>query len=238
MEPNSRVALLIDAENSPASSVEFVLSEVARHGVAHVRRAYGDWKNPSLGPWEERLHALAIKPIQQFSYTARKNASDIAMVIDAMDLMHAGDMDGIALMSSDADFTPLTMRLLSSGLKVYGYGERKTPAPFVNACSRFTFVDGMPVAHGSVTTATVGQVWSAQRLRSDRRLVTLLRLAVEASQTEDGWAQLGTVGQQIGNQASFDPRNYGYRKLSEVIEATGLFEVRRDGLVVSVRDRR
>jgi uncharacterized protein (TIGR00288 family) len=236
MGAKARFALLIDAENVQAKSAEFVLSDVARHGVAHVRRAYGDWKNPCLKSWEDRLHDLAIRPIQQFGYTAKKNASDMALVIDAMDLMYAGSVDGIALMSSDADFTPLVMRLLSNGLEVYGYGERKTPSPFVNACSQFTYVDDPPTVDGPASPP-VKEPWSGQQLRDDSRLITLLRLAVGASHDENAWVHLATVGSRIGNRASFDPRNYGYQKLSEVIEATGLFELRRDGLNLSVRDR-
>lgn len=239
MEPTSRVALLIDAENAQASAAEFVLSEVARHGVAHVRRAYGNWKDPALRPWEERLHGLAIQPVQQFSYTPRKNASDMAVVIDAMDLMHAGSVNGVALMSSDADFTPLAMRLRSSGLTVYGFGERKTPDPFVNACSQFTYVTSAPGADGpAATTTPAKQRWSAKELRGDGRLVSLLRLAVGASKGEDGWSPLAQVGQHIGNQASFDSRNYGYAKLSDMINATDLFDVRRQGQVVTVRVRK
>lgn len=234
MDANARVALLIDAENAPARSVEFVLSEVASHGVAHVRRAYGNWKDPQLRPWEERLHTFAIRPMQQFGYTSRKNASDMAMVIDAMDLMYAGTVEAVALMSSDADFTPVVMRLLSNGLKVYGYGERKTPAPFMNACSQFTYVDGQPTADSPATTPLKERA-SATELDRDRRLVNLLRFAVDAAQDDDGWANLATVGQQIRNQASFDPRNYGFTKLGELVAATGLFQVRRDGLSVSVR---
>lgn len=237
MEPTPRIALLIDAENASAKAVEFVLSEVARHGVAHVRHAYGNWKSSSLLPWEARLHELAIRPVQQFAYTAKKNATDMAMVIDAMDLMYAGHVDHFALMSSDGDFTPLVMRLLRGGHRVYGYGERKTPLAFVNACSQFTYVDG-------ALTLTAPQVPSPERpsskleLRGDTRLVNLLRLAVSASQDDDGWAHLANVGHHISNQASFDPRNYGFKKLGEVIEATQLFEVRRVDKAVHVRDKR
>ena len=237
MVAETRVALLIDAENASAKTVEFVLSEVARHGVAHVRRAYGNWKDPSLHPWEERLHELAIRPIQQFSYTSKKNASDMAMTIDAMDLMYAGNIDSFALMSSDADFTPLVLRLLTNGKKVYGYGERKTPSAFVNACSQFTYVDSAPTV-SDPADASSRRRWSSRELRGETRLVNLLRLAVTASQDEDGWANLAAVGSQVGNQASFDPQNYGYKKFGEVIKATELFESRQHNNVVQVRDRR
>lgn len=138
-----RIALLIDADNAPASKIDVILAEVARHGTANVRRAYGNWKSPSLKPWEDTLHEYAIRPVQQFAYSKGKNASDMAMVIDALDLLHSGTMDAFAIVSSDADFTPLVMRILADGLKVYGFGERKTPMPFVNACTMFTYVEAL-----------------------------------------------------------------------------------------------
>ena len=232
-----RIALLIDADNAPASKIDVILAEVARHGAANVRRAYGNWKSPHLQQWEAVLHTYAIRPIQQFAYSTGKNASDMAMVIDAMDLLYAGSVDGFAIVSSDADFTPLVMRILTDGHKVYGFGQQKTPAPFVNACSQFTYVErlGEPVSEepGEAATAT-----PQQALRGDARLVRMLRGAVESASGDDGWAHLGAVGQHISNQASFDPRNYGYNKLSDLVEATGLFELRRDNVAVQVRDSR
>nr|WP_219588433.1 NYN domain-containing protein [Kocuria flava] len=138
-----RIALLIDADNAPASKIDVILAEVARHGAANVRRAYGNWKSPHLQQWEAVLHAYAIRPIQQFAYSTGKNASDMAMVIDAMDLLYAGSVDGFAIVSSDADFTPLVMRILTDGHKVYGFGQRQTPEPFINACSQFTYVESL-----------------------------------------------------------------------------------------------
>jgi len=239
-EADTRIALLIDADNAPASKIDLVLAEVARYGVANVRRAYGDWKNPHLRGWEQVLHEYAIRPMQQFAYSSGKNASDMAMVIDAMDLLYAGKLDGFAIVSSDADFTPLIMRLLTEGVKVYGFGEKKTPSPFVNACSRFTYLEALgqqpdaenPAEHGS--TAAQPRKPSAE-LRQDTRLVQMLRSAVEAAEGEEGWAHLGAVGSQIANQASFDSRNYGYGKLSDLIAAIGLFEVKKDGKTLYVR---
>lgn len=233
-EPEKRIALLIDADNAPAAKIDVVLAEVARHGVANVRRAYGNWKSPAMKGWEAVLHEYAIRPIQQFAYSKGKNASDMAMVVDAMDLLYAGKLDAFAIVSSDADFTPLVMRLLTEGVKVYGFGAQQTPAPFVNACTIFTYVEALGQPDGA-DTAT--KAWPAKQLRGDTRLVQMLRNAVEAAGEEDGWALLGAVGSQIGNQASFDPRNYGYRKLSDLIDAIGLFELRRDKQVVWVRGR-
>ena len=246
-EPEKRIALLIDADNAPASKIEEVLAEVARHGVANVRRAYGNWKSPSLKGWEAVLHEYAIRPIQQFAYSRGKNASDMAMVIDAMDLLYARNLDGFAIVSSDADFTPLVMRLLTDGVKVYGFGEKKTPDPFVNACSKFTYLEALGQAHASAPEAhdessvVAGDSSEARprktgaEMRSDTRLVNLLRRAVASAEGEDGWSHLGPVGSQIGNQASFDPRNYGYGKLSDLLVAIGLFEMKKDGKSSYVR---
>ncbi len=233
-QADKRIALLIDADNAPASKIDVILAEVARHGVANVRRAYGDWKNPRLKHWESVLHEYAIRPIQQFAYSRGKNASDMAMVIDAMDLLYARNLDGFAIVSSDADFTPLVMRLLTEGVKVYGFGEQKTPEPFVNACSKFTYLEALlPVTSAEPTVATPQR--SAQDLRNDARLMQMLRSAIDSARDDDGWSHLGLVGHQIGNQASFDSRNYGYRKLSDLLEAMGLFEVKRDNQIVWVR---
>jgi len=239
--PERRLALLIDADNAPASKIDVILAEVARHGVANVRRAYGDWKSPHLKPWEATLHTYAIRPIQQFAYSKGKNASDMAMVIDAMDLLFARTVEGFGIVSSDADFTPLVMRLLTDGMKVYGFGEKKTPEAFRNACSQFTFVEGLvqPSADDSETDDRPAlQRSDRNALRGDARLVQMLRTAVDAASGDDGWAHLGGVGNQIANQASFDPRNYGYRKLSDLIEATDLFDVKRDNQLLLVRDKR
>jgi len=236
-EDERRIALLIDADNAPAAKIDVILAEVARHGAANVRRAYGDWKSPHLKPWEATLHEYAIRPIQQFAYSKGKNASDMAMVIDAMDLLYAGTLDAFAIVSSDADFTPLVMRILTEGLKVYGFGQRKTPEPFVNACSQFTFVEGLGQEPDTPDQSSLKPVPS-NKLRGDARLVLMLRNAVDATAGDDGWAHLGPVGSQIGNQASFDPRNHGYKKLGDLIEATQLFEMDRRGTTVMLRDKR
>lgn len=239
-EAELRIALLIDADNAPASKIDVILAEVARHGSANVRRAYGNWKSPHLKSWEATLHAYAIRPVQQFAYSTGKNASDMAMVIDGMDLLYGRTVDGFAIVSSDADFTPLVMRILSEGMKVYGFGEQKTPIPFVSACSQFIYVEGLvqPSDDDSVPDQNALQRVDQEHLRGDSRLVQMLRTAVEAAGGDDGWAHLGGVGSQIGNQASFDSRNYGYRKLSDLIEATGLFDLRRGSKTVEVRDKR
>ena len=231
-----RIALLIDADNAPASKIDVILAEIARHGVANVRRAYGNWKSQHLNGWEKALHAYAIRPIQQFAYSSGKNASDMAMVIDAMDLLYARNLDGFAIVSSDADFTPLVMRLRNDGSSVYGFGEKKTPEPFVKACSVFLYLEklGEPEARDETTTT---RTRTLQELQGDAALARTLRNAVDAAQGDDGWSRLGAVGSHISNQGSFDSRNYGYRKLSDLIEATGLFDVQKRDQSLWVRAR-
>lgn len=253
MTHESRIALLIDADNSPASKIDEILDELANYGVINIRRAYGDWKSRHLNSWEEVLHEYAIQPIQQFAYTKGKNATDSAMIIDAMDLLYTKQLDGFGIVSSDSDFTPLVMRIRANGLKVFGFGEKKTPSPFVSACSKFLYLEtlGVPVETDvKVTTAadtenvvspvpkTTTIRLSAKELKSDTRLVNLLRKAVEAGADDEGWAGLGAVGQHISKQASFDSRNYGYAKLKDLYQAIGLFDIQTKDKGVYVRDKR
>lgn len=245
-EKPPRVALLIDADNSPASKIDLILNELSTFGETSIRRAYGNWKKAELKGWEDVLHEHAIRPMQQFDYSKGKNASDIAMVIDALDLLYTDSPDAFGIVSSDADFTPLVMHLRAKGAAVYGFGARKTPEPFVNACSRFLFLDklratapeqeaeaGADAAPQAPLRATTAQ------LKQDARLVMLLRNAVEAAADDDGWARVGVVGNQIANQASFDPRNYGYATLTKLLAATQLFDMADEGKsTVMVRDKR
>lgn len=242
-----RVALLIDADNSPASKIDLILNELSTFGETSIRRAYGNWKKPELKGWEEILHEHAIRPIQQFDYSKGKNASDIAMVIDALDLLYTDSPDAFGIVSSDADFTPLVMHLRAKGAAVYGFGARKTPEPFVNACSRFLFLDKLrePTAEPESEVDSGGAAPSAPlrattaQLKQDAKLVMLLRNAVQAAADDEGWARVGAVGNQIGNQASFDPRNYGYATLTKLLAATQLFDFADEGKsTVMVRDKR
>lgn len=227
-----KIALFIDADNAPANKFEDVLSEVAKYGVVTIRKAYGNWKNPTLKTWEDLLHEYAIQPVQQYDLTRGKNASDIALVIDAMDVMYTKDIDVMCFVSSDCDFTPLVTRALAEGKVVLGFGERKTPSPFVNACSKFLFLDEKPKDNGTID----GQ---PKNIKSDTKLINLLRQAVEAMEEEDGWAFLGGVGSHISNKTSFDSRNYGFRNLSSLFKAVDLFEVKRGpGNSYLVRDKR
>jgi uncharacterized protein (TIGR00288 family) len=230
MDTEQKLALLIDCDNASAAAIEGVLSELAKFGVITIRRAYGNWKNQNLKGWEEKLHPHAIVPIQQFQYTSGKNATDAAMIIDAMDILYSQRVDGFALVTSDSDFTPLAMRILSNGIKVYGFGEKKTPLPFVNACSQFIYTENL---EESEEAEAKGEAEPKPRrpkklpekdLRRNNALVNLLTRAVELSANDDGWANLGKVGNYISNNSSFSPVNYGYSKLSDLLKAVGLFD--------------
>lgn len=239
MNERPRVALLIDADNSPAAKIDVILNELSSFGDINIRRAYGNWKKNELKGWEELLHEHAIRPMQQFDYSKGKNASDMAMVIDALDLLYTDRPDAFGIVSSDADFTPLVMHLRAKGAAVYGFGARKTPEPFVNACSRFLFLDELGVPADSGAAAAAPLRLSTAQLKQDARLVTLLRNAVQAAADDEGWARVGAVGQQISNQASFDPRNYGYATLTKLLAATQLFDMADEGQsTVAVRDKR
>jgi len=231
-ELKQKIALFIDADNAPASKFEEVLSEVAKYGVVTIRKAYGNWKNPSLKPWEDLLHEYAIQPVQQYDLTKGKNASDIALVIDAMDVMYTKNIDVMCFVSSDCDFTPMVTRALAEGKVVLGFGERKTPSPFVNACSKFLFLDRKPEQNDTVQT-------TFKNINSDTKLINLLRQAIEATEEENSWASLGAIGSHISNKTSFDTRNYGYKNLSSLIRAIDLFEIKRGvGNSYLVRDTR
>ncbi len=242
MGAKPRVALLIDADNSPATKIGLILTELSTFGETNVRRAYGNWKKTELRGWEEQLHEHAIRPMQQFDYTKGKNASDMAMVIDALDLLYTDHPDAFGIVSSDADFTPLVMHLRAKGAAVYGFGARKTPEPFVNACSRFLFLDELQSQAGDADAPDSERTQRLRRtgaeLRQDQKLVTLLRNAVRAAEDDEGWSRVSDVRQQIGNQASFDQRNYGYATLTKLLIATDLFELIDEGRSnVSVREK-
>lgn len=243
MNGKPRVALLIDADNSPAAKIGLILNELSTFGETNVRRAYGNWKKNELKGWEEQLHEHAIRPMQQFDYSKGKNASDMAMVIDALDLLYTDRPEAFGIVSSDADFTPLVMHLRAKGSAVYGFGARKTPEPFVNACSRFLFLDELRAASGDADGEQDPERaqplrMSPAELKQDRKLVALLRNAVRSAADDEGWARVNAVRQQIGNQASFDHRNYGYSTLTKLLAASGLFELADEGRSsVSVREK-
>ena len=219
-----RLAVLIDADNTQGTMVDPLLAEISKHGVASVKRIYGDWTKPHLKAWKDTLLSHAIQPIQQFAYTTGKNATDSAMIIDAMDLLYSDRFNAFCIVSSDSDFTRLAARIREAGLLVYGFGEQKTPKAFVSACDKFIYTEILRDQEEEGSSAR--QRRSGKELKGDTRLVSLLRTAVDSAAGEDGWANLGVVGSKIDNQApEFDARNYGFKKLGELIEATRLFDI-------------
>lgn len=224
MENADKLAVLIDADNAQPSIIEGLLAEIAKYGTANVKRIYGDWTAPHLKSWKEVLLQHSIQPIQQFGYTRGKNATDSAMIIDAMDLLYTDKFDGFCIISSDSDFTKLAARIREAGLVVYGFGERKTPEAFVSACDKFIYTEVLQQDDDEESESMKRK--STNDLKQDTKLVNLLRNAVQASSDESGWAHLAPVGNYIAKQSpEFDPRNYGYRKLGELVQATKLFEM-------------
>lgn len=241
MPEGKRIALLIDCDNVSHNAVEGVLEELARFGMVNIRHAHGDWNSPLLSGWIERLHPNAIRPMQQFAYTKGKNATDAAMIIDSMDLLNSHSVDAFALMTSDSDFTPLVLRILESGLPVYGFGEKKTPQPFVDACSTFIYTENLVADKEEKSDSVQKSVKKTRNeLRQDTSLVKLLRTAVEQTSEDDGWAHMSKVGHYISNNSSFSSINYGYKKLGDLIRVSELFEVkmRNAGNAMYIKDAR
>ena len=252
-ETQFRLAVLIDADNAKADLIETLLKEIAKYGVSHVKRIYGDWTDTRLNKWKERLNKFAIQPIQQFSYTTGKNATDSALIIDAMDLLYTKNFDGFCIVSSDSDFTRLASRIRESGLLVYGFGEKKTPEAFVSACDRFIYTEILgreqvendllndlasdkSTAHikGVLTSEKTSDI-KTEKLKN-KELVNLFHDAYEAIAEEDGWAHLGPLGSQINKLSpSFDPRNYGYKKLSDLVKDINLFEIKKTDKTIQVK---
>ncbi len=234
-EPTAKLAVLIDADNAQPSLAEDLLAEVAKYGTAHVKRAYGDWTGTHLKSWKDQLLEQSIQPIQQFGYTRGKNATDSAMIIDAMDLLYSERFDGFCIVSSDSDFTRLAARIRESGLTVYGFGEKKTPAPFVAACDKFIYTEVLAQNESSTaqesenndkhTNIQPPRRQTTKELRQDTRLLNRLRAAISDAEDDGGWADLSAVGSILNKRIpNFDSRNYGYAKLSGLIAAIGLFD--------------
>lgn len=252
---NKNIALLIDCENTSREAVEPVLNELAKYGVVNIRRAYGDWKSSHLKNWEAYSLLFALKPVHQFGYTKGKNATDAAMIIDAMDVLYTNTVDCFAIMSSDSDFTPLVVRLLESGKEVFGFGQKKAPDPFVKACSQFIFTedlikaekesdeesvsDAPPFKKTDVQTKVPTTQKTKNELRGDTGLVRMLRLACDNTAGDDGWSHMSEVSQYIKNQKSYSPVNYGFKSWSKLIQVTDLFEGElRNGSAMYIRDKR
>ena len=238
------IALFIDCDNISHRSIEGIINELSKYGVVNIRHAYGNWTKDNLKNWEEKLLEFAIKPIQQFDYSKNKNATDILMTIDAIDLLHTKDIDAFAFATSDSDFTPVVMRVQAEGIKVYGFGEKKTPKPFMAACSQFIFTEKL-MSNSTHSTENEGIMQttvrkSGKEMRADTWLVNVLRTAVEQTMDEKGWANLADIGQYINNSTSFSPINFGYKKLSNLIDEIDLFDVYVDEATkqMSIKDRR
>lgn len=219
----TKLAILIDADNAQPSIIDGLITEVAKYGTANVKRIYGDWTGTHLKGWKEVLLEYSIQPVQQFGYTKGKNSTDSALIIDAMDLLYTRQFDGFCIVSSDSDFTRLASRIREAGLVVYGVGEEKTPRAFVSACDKFIFSEVLRAKEGEQQPL---KQKPTSELKQDTKLINLLRSAVEASSDDSGWAHLGPVGSNIAKQVpEFDPRNYGYKKLGELVKAIQLFDL-------------
>ena len=225
MPASSRLAVLIDADNTSPVHASALLEELARYGVPTVKRAYGDWTTQNLVRWKDELHRHAIQPIQQFAYTTGKNSTDSALIIDAMDLLYSGNLDGFAIVSSDSDFTRLATRLRESGKTVYGLGRRRTPASLVAACDRFIYLE---VLGSGDTKASAAPEEDAEDAAATPLpdLQRILVAAINSTSHDDGWASLAAVGNHINaNDPSFDSRNYGFPKLVELARAQNYVDV-------------
>jgi len=217
-----RLAVLIDADNVPYSNIKGMLDEIAKFGNPTIKRIYGDWTKPTVSGWKQPLLEHAITPIQQYSYTTGKNATDSAMIIDAMDVLHSEKVDGFCLVSSDSDFTRLAVRLRESGMFVLGIGERKTPNPFIVACDKFIYIEILQneeVPQDTVSTDTPKK--KSPNIESvNKKLIQLLKNTIWDVADDDGWAYLGEVGNLImKKRPDFDPRNYGFPKLTPLIKS-------------------
>ena len=241
MNEKKRIALLIDCDNVSHNAIAGVMEELAKYGVVNVRHAHGDWNSTFLSGWRDKLQPHAIKPIQQFAYTKGKNSTDSAMIIDAMDLLYSGNVDSFALMTSDCDFTPLALRIRESGLPVFGFGEKKTPQAFVDSCTTFIYTENLAAQTEEPdpdSTEPKLQKLSRNELRGNTSLVKLLRIAVEQTSDDHGWARMSRVGSYITNNSSFSPINYGYKKLGDLVRATDLFKENKEGSVSFIKDKR
>ncbi len=217
---NDKLAVLIDADNAQASIVVELLEEIAKFGIASIKRAYGDWTTTRLKGWKEHLHLHAIQPIQQFSYTDGKNATDASLIIDAMDILHGGHVDGFCIVSSDSDFTRLATRIRENGLSVYGFGEQKTPQAFTSACDKFIFTENLRSNNDAKNGDTVKSKSEKQELKR------ILTRAIDVVADDDGWASLSAVASYIDkNIPSFDSRTYGFSRFGKMVKALDYIDI-------------
>ncbi len=224
MEKDKNFAVLIDGDNIPSKYIQEMMEEIAKYGNPTIKRIYGDWTKPHLAKWKKILLENAITPIQQYSYTTGKNATDSAMIIDAMDLLYSDKVEGFCIASSDSDFTRLATRIRETGKTVIGIGEKKTPNPFIAACDRFIYLEILEKEEETTTASKTGKKKTVDQLTP--KLLKLITQTVNDLADEDGWAFLGDVGSLLQKkQPNFDSRNYGFEKLTPLIKSTGKFEI-------------
>jgi uncharacterized LabA/DUF88 family protein/Fe-S-cluster formation regulator IscX/YfhJ len=228
-----RLAVLIDADNVPYSNVKGVMEEITKYGTPTFKRIYADWTKPTVSGWKNVLLENAITPIQQYSYSSGKNSSDSALIIDAMDILYSGKVDGFCIVSSDSDFTRLATRLREAGMKVYGIGQKKTPSPFIIACDKFIYMEIIPVVQDEDSTEPVNALTKIAKPKPkpsidkiNKETLKLIASTINDIGDENGWAFLGDVGNQLlKRQPDFDPRNYGFLKLTPLIKSLPQFEI-------------
>lgn len=232
LQKDTRLAVLIDADNVPYSNIKGVMEEIAKYGTPTFKRIYGDWTKPTVSGWKSVLLENAITPIQQYSYTSGKNSSDSALIIDAMDILYSGKVDGFCIISSDSDFTRLATRLREAGMKVIGIGQKKTPKPFMIACDKFIYMEIIPLFEESPAESTDIQPKTPKQTskqsfeKINRTTLKLIATTIDDLADDSGWAYLGDVGNLLlKKQPDFDPRNYGFQKLTPLFNSLPQFEV-------------
>ena len=252
LEKDIRLAVLIDADNIPYSNVKGMMEEIAKYGTPTFKRIYADWTKPTVSGWKKVLLENAITPIQQYSYTTGKNSSDSALIIDAMDILYSGKVDGFCIVSSDSDFTRLATRLREAGMKVFGIGQKKTPAPFIVACDKFIYLEviAVPDEEESILpskTPTDKPLLKVSKVAVDKlnkKTIHLIASSIDDLADENGWAFLGDVGNLLmKKQPNFDPRNFGFQKLTSLISSVTQFEIdkreteKKNGKLVFIRNK-
>jgi len=222
-----RLAVLIDADNIPYKLINGILEEIAKYGVPTFKRIYADWTKPHVSGWKSVLLDHAITPVQQYSYTTGKNSSDSALIIDAMDILYTGRVDGFCIVSSDSDFTRLATRLREAGMKVFGMGEQKTPSPFRAACDKFIYIEILEPQTVSAKQIKLTDLRKKEVIsKADKNLANLVTSSIKDIADENGWAFLGDLGNMLlKKRPDFDPRNYGFEKLLQLIKSLNLFEI-------------
>jgi uncharacterized protein (TIGR00288 family) len=229
MNTDKNLAVLIDADNIPSAYIKEMMEEIAKYGNPTVKRIYGDWTRPQVTKWKNILLENALNPIQQYGYTTGKNATDSAMIIDAMDILYSNKVDGFCIASSDSDFTKLAMRLREAGKHVIGIGEKKTPEPFIVACDRFIYLEILKIQDEEETKTGKQKQASKKTVDSiSKKLIQTLKTTIDDLADEEGWAYLGDVGNLLQKkQPNFDARNYGFQKLTKLIDSTNKFEIEK-----------